>query len=74
MPGMTGIAVIAKLRDFIEELNFKQAKIEVLEPELILVTAYVTQELRDKLKNSAWVYEKPLQLETLEALVIDALN
>lgn len=52
MPGMDGIQVISKLRDFIDELNFKSTKIEVIYPEFVLVTAFASLELKSKVDSS----------------------
>lgn len=73
MPGMSGLTIIEKLRDFIEELNLQQPKIEVLEPEFVIVTAFVTNQIRLE-NNTVQIYEKPLRFETLENAMIQAKN
>ena len=70
---MSGLTIIEKLRDFIEELNLQQPKIEVLEPEFVIVTAFVTNQIRLE-NNTVQIYEKPLRFETLENAMIQAKN
>jgi CheY-like chemotaxis protein len=45
MPGMSGVELIKQIKRFILDLNSKQDTIIMVEPEFIIVTAYVTATL-----------------------------
>jgi hypothetical protein len=42
MPGKSGIEVMKEVKYMIKNLNFKQELVKLVEPEFIIVTAYVT--------------------------------
>jgi hypothetical protein len=51
MPELTGIQVIRKIKKLIESINRKQDTIVLVEPEFIIVTAYVTQTVSNHIKK-----------------------
>ena len=71
MPGLTGLQVIERVRNYCIQLNKKKNGVSVIEPEFVIITAYVTPVFKTYMKNLdvTNIYEKPLQIEELKMLV-----
>ena len=67
MPKLNGMELIQKLRTFISRQNQLNEKIKLVEPHIVIVSAYLTQQMKKHLTSAGItnLFEKPVPPETM---------
>ena len=75
MPRLNGIEFVKLFRNFIRNNNM-QSPVKILEPRFVFLTAYMTLQFKNHLKqiDIEQVYEKPLEISVLDQIIDDSLE
>jgi CheY-like chemotaxis protein len=71
MPKMNGIEMITRLRGYITRQNQLNEMVQLIEPHIVICSAYLTQQLKKHMVSVGInnFHEKPLPIEALDELI-----
>jgi CheY-like chemotaxis protein len=75
MPKMTGINVLHKLKAYYADCRLKHARITIIEPEYVFITAFKTMNFARYLKSQGvnQCFDKPMSLSQLQDCLLNII-
>jgi len=76
MPKLNGMELVAKLRAFITRQNQLNENVKLVEPHIVIVSAYLTASMKRHFQTMGITnfHEKPLAPETLHKILDEAVK
>ena len=69
MPRLNGLQTMQQLCSFIKNTNAQSQRQKIIEPHFVFCTAFLTSALRKHIAQENMVFEKPMEFETLQAVL-----